>query len=293
MAGTKRNALGKGLSALLSDAQTDVTTKDQTVKLGGISEIPIAQIEANPFQPRTEFDKTALQELSDSIKVHGIIQPITVRKIGYDKYQLISGERRTRAAILAELQKIPAFIRVANDQEMLEMALIENIQRENLNAIEVALSYKRLIDECSLKQDELAGRVGKDRTTVNNYIRLLKLPSEIQAAIRDKKISMGHARAIISVEDENEQMSIFEEILKNTLSVRKVEELVRVAAKKVKATPKTSNKADFSEFKEYETNLQDKFGTKVVLKPKTNGKGELVISFNSKNELKRILEDLL
>lgn len=293
MAATKRNALGKGLSALLSDADTDVTTKDTSVKVGGISEIPIAQIEANPFQPRTEFDKTALQELSDSIKVHGVIQPITVRKIGYDKYQLISGERRTRAAILAELQKIPAFVRVANDQEMLEMALIENIQRENLNAIEVALSYKRLIDECDLKQEELGDRVGKNRTTVNNYIRLLKLPSEIQAAIRDGKISMGHARAIINVENEDEQMAIFEDIVNNTLSVRKVEELVRVAAKKQKARPKTSNKADFSEFKEYQSSLQDKFGTKVAFKPKTNGKGDLVISFNSKNELKRILEDLL
>ena len=179
-----KRVLGRGLSALLEDSNTDITGVEPDA-LHSIAEINISQIIANPFQPRVEFDDEALNELSESIKVHGIIQPITVRKIGYEKYEIISGERRTRASILAGLTKIPAFIRLANDQQMLEMALIENIQRENLNAIEIALFYKRLIDECSLKQEELGERVGKQRSTVNNYLRLLKLPEEIQLAIKE------------------------------------------------------------------------------------------------------------
>ena len=203
-----KRVLGRGLSALLEDSNTDITGVEPDA-LHSIAEINISQIIANPFQPRVEFDDEALNELSESIKVHGIIQPITVRKIGYEKYEIISGERRTRASILAGLTKIPAFIRLANDQQMLEMALIENIQRENLNAIEIALSYKRLIDECSLKQEELGERVGKQRSTVNNYLRLLKLPEEIQLAIKEGSLMMGHARALVNIEDEAIQKAIF------------------------------------------------------------------------------------
>ena len=197
----KRNALGKGLGALLENADTDITSGSKHRSPNSVALIPINSVIANPFQPRTEFEQQALDELSASIQVHGIIQPITVRKIGVDKFELISGERRTRAAILAGLSEIPAYIRLANDQEMLEMALIENIQREDLNAIEVSLSYQRLLEECGLKQEELGQRVGKKRSTVNNYLRLLKLPDEIQLAIRDAMIGMGHARALISIDD--------------------------------------------------------------------------------------------
>ncbi|MBW7846223.1 MAG: ParB/RepB/Spo0J family partition protein, partial [Bacteroidia bacterium] len=198
----KKSGLGRGLSALLENAHTDITnTSTEAKPVNTISEILISQIQANPFQPRTEFEETALQELADSIKIHGVIQPITVRKMGYDSYQIISGERRTRASIQAGLTKIPAYIRVANDQEMLEMALIENIQREELNPIEIGLSYKRLMDECNLKQDDVGERVGKNRSTVTNYLRLLKLPDTVQSALKEGKISMGHARAIINIDN--------------------------------------------------------------------------------------------
>jgi ParB family chromosome partitioning protein len=226
MTSPKRNALGKGLSALLESNSTDITTyKSQAV--GSVTRINIADIEANPFQPRTQFDPQLLNELADSIRIHGVIQPITVRKMGYDKYQIISGERRTRASILAGLTEIPAYIRIANDQEMLEMALIENIQRKDLNAIEVAWSYKRLMDECSLKMEELGERVGKDRSTVNNYLRLLKLPEPIQAALRDEQLSMGHARAIIALDDANRQLALYHQITTQDLSVRAIEQLVK------------------------------------------------------------------
>ena len=221
-----KKVLGRGLSALLENADTDITGLEPKA-LHSIAEIKISQIIANPFQPRTEFDEEALNELSESIKVHGIIQPITVRKIGYEKYELISGERRTRASILAGLNAIPAYIRLANDQQMLEMALIENIQRENLNSIEVALSYKRLLDECGLKQEELGDRVGKKRSTVNNYLRLLKLPDEIQMAIKEGELMMGHARALVNVENPENQLAIFRAVINGSLSVRQVEDLVR------------------------------------------------------------------
>src|SRR3990170_3675900 len=232
---SKKKALGRGLSALLSDNtpedKLDVDIQSPAIPPGspvsGIAEIPIEEIEVNPFQPRTHFDQEALQELSESIKVHGIIQPITVRRLTTNQYQLISGERRFHASRLAGLKTIPAYIRSANDQQMLEMALIENIQRENLNAIEIALSYQRLISECSLKQDELGERVGKNRATVTNYLRLLRLPPDIQIAVRDNKLSMGHARAIINVENPDKQLYIFKKTLEEDLSVRKVEELVR------------------------------------------------------------------
>jgi ParB family chromosome partitioning protein len=232
---SKKKALGRGLNALLSDSNIEerlevdipVPSSAPTPPSGGTLEISIQHIEVNPFQPRTHFDQEALKELSESIKVHGIIQPITVRRLARDQYQLISGERRFQASKLAGLTSIPAYVRSADDQQMLEMALIENIQRENLNAIEIALSYQRLISECSLKQDELGDRVGKNRATVTNYLRLLKLPPDVQIAVRDNKISMGHARAIINVENPDQQLYIFKKTLTEDLSVRKVEELVR------------------------------------------------------------------
>ncbi|MFT5957058.1 MAG: ParB family chromosome partitioning protein, partial [Flavobacteriales bacterium] len=228
----KRQALGRGLSALLDSAST--TPEPRPVEKGSIGNVAgsiamlkIAQIEANPFQPRSKFDETALNELAHSISELGIIQPLTVRKIAANKYQLISGERRFRASQIAELDEIPAYIRTANDQEMLEMALVENIQRENLDAIEIAISYQRLIEECNLTQEKLSDRVGKNRATVSNYLRLLRLPADIQIAIIEKQLTMGHARALITVEDPAVQMRIFKLVLREELSVRKTEALVR------------------------------------------------------------------
>ena len=259
-----KKVLGRGLSALLENSETDITSVEPKA-LHSIAEIEISQIIANPFQPRTEFDDDALEELCESIKVHGIIQPITVRKIGYEKYELISGERRTRASILAGLSKIPAYIRLANDQQMLEMALIENIQRENLNAIEVALSYSRLLDECGLKQEELGERVGKKRSTVNNYLRLLRLPDEIQLAIKDGDIMMGHARALVNVENPERQMAIFQSAVNASMSVRQVEELVR---NEKEASEGTHSKAaakyfDFTDYLKDKATIEKKYNTDI------------------------------
>ena len=284
----KRNALGRGLSALLEDAGTDITTSNG-IPVNTINEILISQIQGNPFQPRTEFDENALKELSESIIIHGVIQPITVRKMGYDAYQIISGERRTRASLLAGLTKIPAFVRVANDQEMLEMALIENIQREELNAMEIAFSYKRLLEECSLSQDELADRVSKNRTTVNNYLRLLKLPVNIQSALKENKITMGHARAIISVNDLEKQQLLFEQMLANELSVRDVESLVRNANETVKKD-KPSKQSKLEEYLEYQQSLSKKFNSSVAIKADEKGRGTIKINFKSQAELQRILD---
>lgn len=289
----KRNALGKGLSALLTNAETDITSIEPRA-LNSVAQIPISQIVANPFQPRTEFNDDALKELAESIRVHGLIQPITVRKVGFEKYELISGERRTRASILAGLKEIPAYIRLANDQEMLEMALVENIQRENLNAIEIALSYQRLADECGLKHEELGERVGKNRSTVNNYLRLLKLPEEIQAGIRDAQISMGHARALISVLDKDMQMRIFHRIILEELSVREVETLVRDAANGSSGTGssgKGGSKND-SMWSGHLKELESRWGTALKIKANAQGKGALSISFNSEEELSSIVERL-
>ncbi|WKV10924.1 ParB/RepB/Spo0J family partition protein [Marivirga harenae] len=300
MAKKTRKALGRGLGALLEDSNTDQKSsskenKDFTdISTGAsINEIPLDAIEVNPFQPRTDFDKQALEELSESIKVQGIIQPITVRKLSKDSYQLISGERRTQASKLAGLKSIPAYIRTADDQQMLEMALIENIQRENLNSIEIALSYQRLLTECDLKQEQLGDRVGKNRTTVNNYLRLLKLPPDIQLAIRDKRISMGHARAIINIEDVDKQLDVFKKILKDDLSVRKVEALVReLTSGEGKEKDKTSKVEMPYEAKQVQTKLSSHFGTKVGMKIDKNNKGEIKIPFLSKDDLNRILDIL-
>src|SRR6478609_11079971 len=230
---SKKVALGRGLKSLLSDTPESDRLEEAapaSASHGGMSEILVGEIEVNPFQPRQHFDQEALRELAESIKVHGIIQPITVRKLSRNQYQLISGERRFQASKLAGLKTIPAYIRLADDQQMLEMALIENIQRENLNPIEISLSYQRLISECNLKQEELGDRVGKNRSTVTNYLRLLKLPPDIQIGLRDNQVSMGHARALINVENPDSQLYIFKKIVEEDLSVRKVEELVREIA---------------------------------------------------------------
>lgn len=289
----RKTGLGKGLSALLDDNETVNATKTGTEAsmapaVGSISFIKIEDIETNPYQPRTEFDQVALNELSDSIKVQGLIQPITVRRNG-DKYQLISGERRFRASKLAGLTEIPAYIRTADNQQMLEMALIENIQRENLNAIEVALSFQQMIDECNLKAEQLGERVGKNRTTVSNYLRLLKLPPVIQASIRDGKISMGHARALISVEETDKQLYIHHEIIDKGLSVRKVEEMVR-GINHVVVKPQAKPEPVSFEYQKLQNDLSSKFSTKVKLKVKDNGKGSIEIPFVNGNDLNRILE---
>ncbi len=293
MSKQQRNALGRGLSALLENASTDITGSEAK-PLNSISEIPISQVQANPFQPRDVFEETALNELADSIKIHGIIQPITVRKLGYDSYQIISGERRTRAARIAGLTNIPAYIRLADDQGMLEMALIENIQREELNAMEIAFSYKRLLDECSLNQEQLGDRVGKNRSTVNNYLRLLKLPDNIQVAIRDNEITMGHARAIINIEDADEQQYLFNKMVEDSLSVRDVETLVRQAHERVeekKASNPAKKKTETpSSFIEFQQTLSNKFDTKVKIKADERGRGSLVIPFKSQQDLKRLID---
>ena len=288
-----KRVLGRGLSALLENAETDITSVEPKA-LHSIADIQISQIIANPFQPRTEFDDEALQELSESIKLHGVIQPITVRKVGYEKYELISGERRTRASILAGLSQIPAYIRLADDQQMLEMALIENIQRENLNAIEIALSYKRLLDECELKQEELGDRVGKKRSTVNNYLRLLRLPDEIQLALKDGKLMMGHARALVNVENADQQLAIFKAAVNGSLSVRQVEELVR-NEKDADDTPskKPANKYfDFTKYIDKKEKIEKDLGTNIQFKSKSDDNGTIIIRFSSKEQLEAILKKM-
>ena len=297
---SKKKALGRGLNALLSDSNIEdrlevdipTTPTSSSSPSGGTLEISMEHIEVNPFQPRTHFDQEALQELADSIKVHGIIQPITVRRLARDQYQLISGERRFQASKLAGLKTIPAYVRSADDQQMLEMALIENIQRENLNAIEIALSYQRLISECSLKQEELGDRVGKNRATVTNYLRLLKLPPDVQIAVRDNKISMGHARAIINVENPDQQLYIFKKTLSEDLSVRKVEELVRNLTKQSdEHTIQPPSSAVNREIAQLQSQLSSHFGTRIVIKSDSK-KGEIKIPFLSVEDLNRILDIL-
>jgi len=289
----KNKGLGRGLSALLESNRTNLpesTNKNTEVEIGSITEISVSAIEANPFQPRDQFHQQALDELAESIKSLGLIQPVTVRKLGYGKYQLISGERRFRASQIAGLEKIPAYVRLANDQQMLEMALVENIQRENLDPIEIAISYQRLIEECKLTQEEMAERVGKQRSTITNYLRLLKLPDPIQLALRKGSISMGQARTIIGVDNPQTQLKIFEEIVKQQLSVREIEELVKDIQKKTKTkkpldiTPKTFV------IQKITNELTHKLGARIELNQQKNGKGKLVIPFNSDADLDRIYE---
>jgi len=292
----RRNALGRGLSALLNDSTIDVlenrSLRERNVSagIGSIAEIALDQIEANPFQPRTDFDKKALEELADSIRIQGIIQPVTLRKLNKNTFQLISGERRLQASKLAGLTKLPAYIRSADDQQMLEMALIENIQRQDLNAIEIALSYQRLLSECALKQEELGARVGKNRTTVNNYLRLLKLPPDIQAAVRDAKISMGHARALINIDDPSLQIDLLKRILKEDMSVRKVEALVKQASYPDDSGDQAKSPVGLNlEMSQLQDKLSSYFGTKIKITSKDNATGEIKIPFATVTELNRLL----
>ena len=294
----KKKALGRGLSALLSDSEGEKSEVEVVVpslaagaQSSNLNEIQIEQIETNPFQPRQYFDQEALNELADSIKVHGIIQPITVRKLAHNQYQLISGERRFQASKLAGLKSLPAYVRTANDQQMLEMALIENIQRENLNPIEVSLSYQRLITECNLKQEELGERVGKNRTTITNYLRLLKLPPDIQIAVRDNRISMGHARAIINIDNPDSQLYIFKKIIAEDLSVRAVESLAREVSEGAKVKEETKTASAPKEIHQLQSKLSSHFGTKVTVKS-DGKKGDIRIPFLSVEDLNRILDIL-
>ena len=294
---TKRNALGRGLGALLSNDINESIKNTQPPISGTLGRILLTQIETNPYQPRTDFPIDALQELAASIVMHGIIQPITVRKLGYDHYQLVSGERRLRASKIAELKDIPAYVLETDNQGMIEMALIENIQRENLNAMEIAFAYRRLIDECSLKQEELGDRVGKNRTTVTNFLRLLKLPPVIQIGIRDAKLSMGHARALINVKEVSDQISIYDQIIKNDLTVRKVEELVRILeqpkAEKEPIAEKPKNDNPHQVFVlDVQEKLRMKLDSKVQIKHQNSGKGEIIIPYLSNDDLNRMLDIL-
>lgn len=287
---TKKQALGRGLSALLKDPENDISSasdKNADKVVGNIVELELDFIEVNPFQPRTSFNEEQLRELASSIRELGVIQPITVRKLAFNKYQLVSGERRFRASKLIGLETIPAYIRIANDQESLEMALVENIQRQDLDPIEIALSYQRLIEEIDLTQDALSDRVGKKRSTIANYLRLLKLDPIIQTGMRDGFISMGHGRALINIEDSETQLDIYEKIIDRNLSVRATEALVRsYKDPKVKTTikPKTIPAAA----RQQNENLSDFLGAKTSINMNSKGKGKLVIPFDSEKDLERI-----
>ena len=292
----KKRALGRGLSALLENADTDITSKypaaDSHVA-GSISEIAIGSITPNPFQPRKQFSTEALQDLMDSIKVHGVIQPVTVRKVGNDQFQLISGERRFRASTLAGLPTIPAYVKIANDQSMLEMALIENIQRENLDPIEIAVSYERLIKECNLTQEEMAGRVGKSRVSITNFLRLLKLPDEIKKGLQERKLSMGHARALLSIDDEKKMMRLYYSILENSLSVRKVEEQSKELSNSDSDSSKRQKASPLSfEEKSWVSSLSNDYATKIALNRDVEGKGKLVFHFSSASEMEELIKKL-
>jgi len=290
----RKEGVGKGIRALLDTIESDIKTsssQDPASFVQQIFMIPLEAVEVNPFQPRVDFDQERLKELADSILVHGVIQPITVRRVSAKKFQLIAGERRLKASRMAGLKEIPAFVRMANDQEMLEMALIENTHREDLNALEVAINYKRLIDECQLKQEELATRVGKDRSTVTNYLRLLKLPPTIQQGIKEKTISMGHARALINVEDPVAQLDIFNEAVKKDLSVRKIEQLVQDYENYGKVEKKEKEEYKLpAPYKKLQEKMASHFSTRVTLRRLRNGRGEIIISYFSDDDLERLTD---
>jgi ParB family transcriptional regulator, chromosome partitioning protein len=284
----KRSALGRGLGALMDDADI---LKEQ---ISGIAEVEISKIDANPFQPRTTFDEEKMEELAASIREIGLIQPITLRKIDGGKYQIITGERRLRAAQLAGLVKISAFIREAEDDSMLEMALVENIQREDLNPIEISLSYQRLIDECNLTQESLSNRVGKKRSTIANYLRLLKLPAEIQKGLREKQISVGHAKALINIEEDETQVMLYRQIMRYDFSVRKIEEIVRELNEQNKGSEKEIKTRENlpSHLQPVKYFLDDFFPSPVKLSANEEGKGKIVITFKSESELREIVKIL-
>lgn len=295
MASFKKPALGRGLSALLDGAQADLSQRYVTGEglIGSISTIPVQNIEVNPFQPRKTFRKEALVELAESIQVHGLIQPITVRSMGDGNYQLISGERRFRASQAAGLNEVPAYIRVADDQAMLEMAIVENIQRENLDPIEVAIGYQRLIEECELTHEELSEKVSKSRSNITNFLRLLKLPATVQLALREQVISMGHARAIINLPSEDAQIEALRKIIENQLSVRDTE----ILSKEIKTSSKPAARAqaaslDFDE-KLLLSKTSEHLQKLIDVKKSAKGKGKLVISFDSSEDFKSLLEKIL
>lgn len=289
----KRNSLGKGLGALIESNDETLQVQTHTRRMSGVAEVAIEDIDGNPYQPRTIFDEETLEELASSIKEIGIIQPVTLRRSNNGRYQVISGERRLRASKMAGLDRIPAYMREANDQNLLEMALVENIQREDLDAIEVAISYQRLIDECELTQELLSQRVGKKRATVANYLRLLKLPAEIQLGIKDKKVSMGHARSLVNIEDPKQQLKIYKKIIDQELSVRKVEELVRKLSKEQDPNDDTSKQGSTNnrslDYESLKNHLRTFFDTNVEFKRDNNGKGRIVIPFKTDDELERII----
>ncbi|GIV43115.1 MAG: chromosome partitioning protein ParB [Bacteroidia bacterium] len=290
----KKSVLGKGLGALISSINEE--DKQEIVEsVNAVQEIPLEWIEPNPYQPRVDFDQESLQELAESIKAQGIIQPITLRKLSDKEYQIISGERRFRACKIAGLTSVPAYIRSANDEQMIEMAIIENVQREDLNAIEIALGYKRLMEECQLTLEQVGEKIGKKRSTINNYIRLLKLPPEIQVAIRDNKISMGHARAIITIDNPVVQLSVFKQIIDKDLSVRQVEKLVQeLSQSKIPKNKTASVPSPLAlHLKDLEIKLSKKFSNKVSIIHREDGKGEVRIPYYSQEDLDRLLELLM
>lgn len=292
-----KELLGKGIRSLLQTIDSDLKNtagqlKESAVEQAtGILRISVEQIEPNPKQPRRDFDEQALQELAQSIKIHDIIQPITVSKIGH-KYRLISGERRWRASKLAGLKDIPAYVRLANDQELLELALLENLQREDLNAMEIALSYKRMMEELNHTQEQVAERMGKDRSTVTNYIRLLKLPPDIQVAVRSGELSMGHARALVNVDTIDKQLYIFDEIKTKALSVRQTENLVRTFYKEPGEQKKTTAPSLPATYKKIEDKLATHFSTRVKLKHSKNGSGQITLDYYSLQELNKLLDQM-
>lgn len=285
---TKKNALGRGLGALIDGVEKEVLERKVEANL----DISTDAIEANPFQPRTHFDDTALEELAASIRKLGLVQPLTVRDAGNGRYQLIAGERRLRAARLAGLTHVPAYIRTADDQAMLELALVENIQREDLDAMEVAISFQRLIEECKLTQEQLSDRVGKQRSTVANYLRLLRLPAEIQLGIRNKNLMMGHARTLVNIEDLKTQMEVYYHIINEELSVRQAEDLVRqLQSEKIKDPAKNERKKKLNEdFRQLSEHLDRIFSTKVSFRINEQGKGKITIPFENPEEMERILD---
>ena len=295
MSANKKSSLGRGLSAILSNPDTDITSKDASGNfvVGAVAELPISFIETNPFQPRDVFEVAALEELKNSILEQGVIQPVTVRKIGYDKYQLISGERRLRASVMAQLERIPAYIRVADDQQMLEIALIENIHREDLNAIELALSYQRLMEDCGLKMEDVEKKISQDRTTITNYIRLLDLPPEIQVAVRDKKISMSHARTILGVDDAEQQYSVLQRIITENLSVRETEAIIQALKQPVAIIKAKEKKQSLPEkYENIRQHIHNSLNIMVDMKRGRSGKGTITLHFTSDEQLERIVEAL-
>ena len=297
---SKRNALGRGLSAILRNPKTDITddSKNENNNVSNISEILIDDIEINPFQPRTNFVQEKIYELTESIRELGIIQPITVRKLGYNKYQLISGERRLRASKELNLKKIPCYIRIANDEQMLEMALVENIQRENLNPIEIALSFKRLINECKLTQEECGSKLGKKRSTITNFLRLLKLPIEIQDALKREKISVGHARALINIKNKNNQLNIFYDIIENGFSVREVEQIAKDFSDvnynyKAKSRKITSEDIIPFTLQKKLFDLSKDLNVEIKLKRNKKGNGKIIIPFSDDDKLDEIFNKII